>query len=586
MKILRKQFQEYSGREDGSLLVFFAVCSVAILLIVALSFDMGRRASTQTDMQSFADNVALAAAGELDGAADAITRARSAAQNVVIAANERLKAGTGAGNTTITFNPVTDLVFYSSLPNSDRPTNYSTSALAASKYTLPTSTITTDPAEAVYVGVRLNTVDVNWMFARIIESAPGLPSSAIGAIAVAGISGWTCKTAPLMFCLPRDASGQVEDLDPGIAVQLQTVGQGAAWNPGEFGYLDVSSIPNSVSGTCAGVTPESRFQACILAKGLSACYNNRGVDIQTGQRGGQEPSGFNLPFGIFGQAMNQLSGNPDYATGPHTIAGQILNSGNCRAGGNGNNNSGAAATMAFPPDTCHPNCTSTTGHARFGDGNWDRELYADTNYTFTKPDGTVVDGSDFFDFPSSLSLTRYQYYLLEIQRAANGGVMDDAGTAPYTDAKYLEDSSRGSVNAYDSWDDYWDDITTGLNPIIPPALGRQDDGLPQCSSVRNNATANANRRVLVIAGIDCPPAPNNLTGDEDDVPVEQYYEVFLLAPARDDTGDTEGPNGNGSNGSFAPQFQIFVEIIRPIGGESNGSTVSNTAFRQLVQLYR
>ena len=92
--------------------------------------------------------------------------------------------------------------------------------------------------------------------------------------------------------------------------------------------------------------------------------------------------------------------------------------------------------------------------------------------------------------------------------------------------------------------------------------------------------------MVVVAGIDCPPpgAPGHLTGDEDDVPVEQYYEVFLLAPARDGVNDAEGPNGNTNNS--APQFELYVEIIRPVGGEGGGSTASDSAFREIVQLYR
>jgi len=49
----------------------------------ALSFDMGRVASTQSELQSFADNVALATAGELDGNADSITRAQAAAAAMI-----------------------------------------------------------------------------------------------------------------------------------------------------------------------------------------------------------------------------------------------------------------------------------------------------------------------------------------------------------------------------------------------------------------------------------------------------------------------------------------------------------------------
>ena len=118
--------KRFTKEEDGSLLVFFLVSLFSLLGIFALSFDMGRRASTQTDMQSFADNVALAAAGELDGSANAIVNARAAATSVILAANEQLKAGTGvsAADLTITFDPATDMVFYSELPDDNRPSTF------------------------------------------------------------------------------------------------------------------------------------------------------------------------------------------------------------------------------------------------------------------------------------------------------------------------------------------------------------------------------------------------------------------------------------------------------------------------------
>ena len=74
---------KFSRDEDGALLVFFALCVAAIFLIAALSFDLGRRASTQTEIQSFVDNVSLAAAGELNGFPGAMARAQTAAANLI-----------------------------------------------------------------------------------------------------------------------------------------------------------------------------------------------------------------------------------------------------------------------------------------------------------------------------------------------------------------------------------------------------------------------------------------------------------------------------------------------------------------------
>ena len=600
MKLLRKA-QDFRVREDGSLLVFFVVSIVAILGIMALSFDMGRRASTQTDMQSFADNVALAAAGELDGRADAITRAREAAEDAIIAANETLKAGASGTAAALTFDPLTDLVFYTSLPDSDTPGSFTVANLTASKYQLPTTDVTTSGSDAAFVGVRLDTVDVDWMFGNIFGNA-NLPDEAVGAIAIAGNAGFTCEVAPLMVCLPEvlpptTPTRTVQTLAEGRAIRLRSVGRNAQWNPGEFGFLDIDWLLQNdqfAAGECANETPESRRQACMLAKGLRACFNSSGVEIQPGQRSGQETAGFNLPFGIFEQAMNQLRGDDGYEIGPHAVGGREVNN-SC------NDRGPSPDTMAFPLDNCHypGNPAYPCDDNRFGDGTWStgRTQYVDTNYGFqperrrpSDPLPPYVQGS-FFDFPAGMSLTRYEYYLLEIERAARGGKMPASFTFPhngrtvsFTDPVHTQgnDGGRGGPpglveheSQYTTWDDYWPDTlpASGVNPIIPAAHDKSENGGPQCAQVEQNT--NADRRVVIIAGIDC--INQTLTGREVDVPVVEYYRTFMLSPATEVSNDP-------SNGQM---FDLWVEVIEPIGGDEAGaSTTAGTAFRRLVQLYR
>lgn len=569
MKPIRK-IKDFKQREDGSLLIFFVVSIVAILGIMALSFDMGRRASTQSDMQSFADNVALAAAGELDGQPDAITRATTAAQNAIVAANEQLKAGASGSATTLRIastalgDPVDGLVFYSSLPANDSPGNYTVASLSATKYDLPAAGVTTEPTEAAFVGVRLSEVPVDWMFGNIFGSNLSI-STDIGAVAVAGNSAFTCDIAPVMFCLPMQSNGSggqiPKTLTAGQAVQLRSVGRNAQWNPGQFGFLDIdrliASDPNAAAGECASMSPESRRQACLLAKGINACFNSRNVDIQPGQRTGQETAGFNLSFGMFEQVMNQLRGQPGYEVGPHVVAGRDVNN-NCRDTG------ASADTVAFPLDDCH--YTSSCADGRFGNGNWTngRADYLDTNYTHQTPSGTVVQPGSFFDFPESL--TRYEYYLREIERAANGGVMSQ-----YAGAQYNADQTPGVQ--YDTWDDYWGNPpANGFNPIIPNPQNRSEDGLPQCSQAGEGA--GPDRRVLIVAGIDC--VNQTLTGSEQNVPVAQYYRTFMLSPA------TEISNSP----SQGQMFDLWVEIIEPVGGEAGASTLDNGIFREVIQLYK
>ena len=70
------QMHPFLRDETGGILVFFAMAMVVFLGLMALIFDTGRMATTQSELQSFSDSVSLAAAAELDGGADALTRAR------------------------------------------------------------------------------------------------------------------------------------------------------------------------------------------------------------------------------------------------------------------------------------------------------------------------------------------------------------------------------------------------------------------------------------------------------------------------------------------------------------------------------
>ena len=82
MKPLGK-IDSFRRSEDGAIVVFVAVALSVIIGMAAIAFDFGRVTTTHAELQSFADNVALAAAGELDGQVDSITRATNAAANMI-----------------------------------------------------------------------------------------------------------------------------------------------------------------------------------------------------------------------------------------------------------------------------------------------------------------------------------------------------------------------------------------------------------------------------------------------------------------------------------------------------------------------
>ncbi len=367
--------------ETGGILVFVAVALAVMLGMVALSFDLGRMAITQTELQSFADSVALSAAGELDGNASAITRATTAA--ALIADTKTF----GSGDATLQGAVDYQLTFLSALPASD---------------TAATSAVTTNPRNAVYVRVDVNQSEVGLTIGAAFFALMGTPGidTNVGARAVAGFTQYACDVTPLMFCLPN--TGYRAESHVGEMIRLRASGQGASWGPGDFGFLDPAGVAIDPLGPCAGLSNQ-QLDRCLIGSvgGATQCYALRGVDTEPGQKVGIENALFNVRFDIFRTVMNNRSNNPNYAPAPNVIKG-IVPRGNC----NWANPDPSPNTVGLPRDTCF--ATNTCGgNGRFGNGNWTtgRTNYVNVNYGGTDPHPTAP--------------TRYQYYLAEI--AAHGG---------------------------------------------------------------------------------------------------------------------------------------------------------------------
>jgi len=471
-----------AGDERGTILVFFAVALGVILGIVALSFDLGRASITRSELQSFADSVALAAAGELDGNDDAITRATAAA--TLIADSHSF------GNTDRTLTGAADytLTFFAALPASDA------AAMTGA---------TTDPADAAYVRVAVTPTTVEGTFTAAFTALTGQDDRDfdLGATAVAGLAIYACDVTPLMFCLPSPDYRADEHV--GEMIRLRAGGNGAAWGPGDFGFLDPDDIEIDEGGPCAGLNGNN-LDRCLLGAvdSITQCFNQRGVDTEPGQKVGIEDALFNVRFDIYRATMNGRRNDPDYAPAPNVIKGVVPN-GNSQCI---NNARVSPNTVGMPRDTCFNNGTC----ARFGDGNWaaGRTIYVNTNYGTADPHPTA--------------LTRYQYYLAEIAAAGSG-------------------------------------------PIL---TGRAETGRPTCSS---STPAGPERRVITAAAIDC--VANSIRGRTNDVPVREFFKIFLTEPV-------------GQDGSSPRRLDIWGEVIGSASDTGTGATGTGGIVRDVVQLYR
>jgi Flp pilus assembly protein TadG len=419
--------RDFAGDEGGAILVFWALALVAMLGMVALSFDIGRLAATQSELQSYADQVALAAAGELDGRSDSITRATAAAAGLITDSQTF-----GSGSRTLAGGADYQIGFYDSLPAAN-----DAASLAPGQ--------TTVPRDAIYAGVVVNQKTVGFSFGSVLTTLlGGVPvAPATSASAVAGFTQYACDITPMMFCIPSPSFDASDPNTIGDMIRLRSGGQGAAWGPGNFGFLEPTTLALDSTGNCAGVNGTGPMLRCVLGAvgSITQCFAQRGVNTEPGQKVGITSAALNTRFDMWSGAMQNEKNNPVYAPAANVIKGVKPKSGNAC---NWNNVVATTDTKAIPRDDCFPGC------APYGNGTWSagRTAYVAKNY----------GGAD----PHPGAQTRYQYYLAEI--ASAGG-------------------------------------TGSGNPIL---TGRSETGRPMCSAYQD---PDPERRVIIAAGIDCAANP-------------------------------------------------------------------------------
>ena len=471
--------------EEGSVLILWGMFLAVAFGFMALSFDLGRVASTQSEMQSFADQVALAAAGELDGRPDAITRATVAANGLISDAQTYATGAQalGAGDFTLTF--------LRSLPAADN---------------VAATDTTTNGAQARFVRVDVSDRTVLTLFAAVNAALVGGEnlSSDVSASATAGITSWACDITPLMFCVPN--SSWKAEANVGTQIKLRAGGQGAAWGPGNFGFLDPTILEVDPAGPCAGLNGAQLYRCLVGAdEAITGCVRtDAGVDTLTGQRQGLAEA-FNTRFDIFKGSMQQRRNNPDYRPAPNTVQGTLPKGGQCR----GNNlltyADGDINTMPLPRDTI-VDCDACV---RFGDGNWDRAAYVAQNHGGAYPAGTDINS------------TRYEMYLAEVAIAqSNGGI---------------------------------------------PLPGMDETGEVMCHTL--GPSPDVNRRNLIAAAVDC--SANNIQGKTTNVVPLEFVEVFMTepvqAPGPDDATimvEVVGSAGGVGSGALTGVHRDFIQLYR------------------------
>jgi len=281
------------GRDDrGAILVMFAVSTGLIFGFLALVWDIGRTVSTATELQSFADHLALAAAGELDGEAGAITDAAA-----VVTSGDFNDVQTFATGGAVLDAGDVDLTFYASVPDDD---------------TAPLVDVTGDDRAALYVEVEVTPHTVTNLFAGVLNALFGtaIADGVVNAQALAGRKRIACAITPLTFCAPDGAGYQPE---PGRMIHLK---MNALWQPGSFGLLADNFEPGSDCGNTG--TAGGAVVGCItgITDNVTRCYDPTGVTIVNTISANQVAGGLNSRLDIYLSQLAGLQSDPRFAPAP------------------------------------------------------------------------------------------------------------------------------------------------------------------------------------------------------------------------------------------------------------------------------
>ncbi|AZO22360.1 hypothetical protein EJ070_17810 [Mesorhizobium sp. M1E.F.Ca.ET.045.02.1.1] len=394
--------------QRGIALILVSVMLPAIIGFSLLAIDMSRMNNLHNDLQKATDALALAAAAELNGRSDSWTRAENALANLVSNSTTFSDAGfvtlPSTGSTTV--NPTYSACrsrgqiswcFLASIPANDSSpitsANYAASAVLTR-----------------FIQVSAQPETFTSIFPVSVSSSGSATDTSynISAVSVAGFTSGVCNYTPVFICNPFEmvngtntAGGVTLEqaaADPAIRrrlIELRTVGNNAAYGPGNFGFLQP---PENVGNGAQGLAET------IATSTPLGCYSAEGVSTKTGQNTGQVQDAFNVRFGI--RANGSAYNSAVYGPAANVRKGAI-------SGGNGNGNGGnqcptynqltfGSPNMGLPRDATTPYMGG-----RMGDGNWDLSGYWSTNF------GSVSHPSSW----DTSAPTRYDVYRYEI---ANG----------------------------------------------------------------------------------------------------------------------------------------------------------------------
>lgn len=493
--------------EDGAVAPLFALSLTALIAVGGIAFDYARMASMDTELQNAADQAALAAATQLDGAPGATQRAEEAANGLLSNDTRFANDGNGDGRAVT----VASVTFFSCNTDECRDDR-----IRANMAVVTRDDGEVDDDEAArFVEVTVNNRRSFYALTPVVNA---VSSGNMNAIALAGMGSSICRVPPVMLCNPDEANDP--DFDTanyiGKGIRLVSNDGGGGYGPGNFGFL----------ATGAGNGVPALREALGLVTPPGDCVRYDGVTTEPGAMV-TVLDAMNTRFDIYSGNTNSTCNNDgSLCPGSANTRKDVRKggAGNSMAFQPGNGNAGwklptnaTIGTQLYPPavlttkrvlttaeinglwpmghprDICH--AVSTTGscaRGRIGDGDWDRNAYFRSNSRSTNPSNypfVGVTNADMTAWFGTTTPTRYQVYRWEIDNAASR----------------LQPHATGN----------------GAN-------GRTSYGQPVGGGGLIPGDNVVDRRRLSVAVVNC--AAEGVSGRTRNVGVKRWIDVFLVEP--------------------------------------------------------
>lgn len=469
---------------DGIILPYVTVLLIVIIGMSALAVDGARYVSLQTQLQNGADQLALAAAAELNGKTDSIRRANAALFTTL----DSFKQSTLFGTTPNENVTIASRYYLSALPGGPDGDKI---------YPIPSSLHVTEDETgsllAHFVEVTVTPVTAPTIFPVSFFGGSTFPANAT---AVAGFNKNVCEFTPMYVCNPYETPGMTYDqatealiandtADPNDLAHRQMITMrrtpGDFNAPGNYGFLRIpgGGGMGAVRDAIAKIKP-------------GTCLNASAADSQTGLGGGDMADALNVRFDIYQHSQGNNKNEAAYAPAPNVRKGYTYITGG-PPGQSGPCNASPAAPLSTDAKKL---AEDLGGTPPVGNGLWDFNTY----WSVEHPTAPVPNG--WSNTPPNLP-SRYSVYLYEIaQNTAPGGLTDRSGNPAPT----------------------------------PPVTG--EIGSPECSI--GTPPAPANRRIMQAAILNCQ-ALNALGifdgGHETNIPIAAFGKFFTLHPADPSTGN-------------------------------------------------